>query len=92
MLKFFRQRYDLDERSEISYDEALDIVLGSWKDTDMVRDMLLIPNRIECMFSRIEVEDVDEKGHRMVLMAGLVNQMNDNFEYDEENFSRVKPV
>lgn len=54
-MKYYRVTEE--SRNEIPYSKALDIMLGSWKDNDMTRDMLSIPNKIRCQFSVIEVED-----------------------------------
>ena len=66
------------EKQEISYDKALDILLRSYRDNDMTRDMLTIPNRIQCLFSTIEV--TSDNG--MILMAGLYNMLPD-YSYDD---------
>lgn len=88
--EYFKQFKGKSERTEITYDQALDVVLGSWNDTDLVRDMLLTPNRIDCRFSVITVEEVSDDGNRRVLMAGCSNMINPDYEYNEEDFSRVK--
>lgn len=62
MLKYFKTYYEGDQKTEITYDEALNIMIGTWKDNDMTRDMLTIPNRIQCRFSRIDVEDHKDDG------------------------------
>lgn len=81
MLKYFR---NVDgNRQEISYDEALNILLGTWKDNDMTRDMLTIPNRIQCMFSYVDVEDHKGGNEIMVLMAGCYNILPPDVTYDD---------
>ena len=82
MLKYYRT---IDgNRQEITYDEALNILLGTWKDNDMTRDMLTIPNRIQCMFSCVDVEDYQDDKNIMVLMAGMYNMLPMNVAYDED--------
>ena len=66
-------------KDEITKDEALRIVLGSYRDNDMSRDMLTVPNLIHCRFSDIEVREGD-----MVLMAGLCNMLPDDVSYDDD--------
>lgn len=78
-MKYFKTNKETYERTEITRDEALDIVLGSWKNNQMTFDMLSRPNRIDCMYSIIETQSDDG----MVLMAGLWNQILDDVEYDE---------
>lgn len=82
MLKYYRT---IDgNRQEITYDEALNILLGTWKDNDMTRDMLTIPNRIQCMFSCVDVEYYQDDKNIMVLMAGMYNMLPMNVAYDED--------
>lgn len=84
MLKYYRIDKQNCTREEINYSRALFILLGSWKDNDMTRDMLTIPNRIHCIFSIIEVEDYQDDNNIMVLMAGMCNMLPMNIDYDEE--------
>lgn len=65
--------------SEISYDKALEIVLGTYRDCDITRDMLTIANNIDCRYSVITV--TDDNG--MALMAGLYNYTPTGVEYDD---------
>ena len=83
-MQYFRVDYVTGEKKEISYEKALDIMLGTWKDTEMTRDMLSIVNRIECRFSHIEVEEPTKYGQNKVLMAGLVNMIPMGAEYDDK--------
>ncbi len=46
-----------DEWKEISYDDALHTLLGSYKDNDEVRSLLNGNNMIPCAFSFIEAID-----------------------------------
>lgn len=82
-MKYFRRAKDEESRTEITYDEALNILLGTWKDSDMTRDMLTIPNNIECTFSNVYVQSDDG----IVCMAGLWNMIPD-IEYDEDGNHR----
>ena len=90
MLKYYKypRPYNPDTREEITKDEALHILLGTFKDCDMTRDLLTRVNRIECMYSTVEVEKVDENGRHMVLMAGLANELPRDVEYDD-NGNRI---
>ena len=78
-MKYFKQYYGQPERSRITYERALHTILGRWEDSDMVRDFLTIPNRIQCTYSCIEVES--DSG--MTLTSGLYNMLPDGIEYDE---------
>ena len=89
MLKYYRKGADEKEFKEISYEKALDIMLGSWKDSDMTRDMLSIPNWIRCRFSEIQVKEVDENGRAKCLMPGYWNMIPDDIVYDV-NCNRIK--
>lgn len=84
-LKYFRIPKDNPkEKKEITYGEALHILLGTWKDNKYPRAMLTIPNWIECRFSTIQVADYTDPQHPMVMMAGYVNVLPDGMEYEEE--------
>ena len=85
MLKYYKRMKDEDKREEISHDEALNVLLGSFRHNDMTRDMLTIPNRIICQFSEIEV--VDDRGNNdiRVLMAGLCNMLPMDTAYDDNS-------
>ena len=75
-LYYYRRSHETSEETEISYEKALDILLGSWKDNEMTRSMLTQPNNIQCRFSDVIVKE--GKGENcMVLMAGLWNQVPD---------------
>lgn len=83
-LKYFKRYHTDDGRKEITYEQALDTLLTTYRDNDMTRDMLTIPNNIICRFSTVYVEDHPENGMVMVLMAGLQNNLPMGAEYDEE--------
>lgn len=78
-MRYFKQYFGKTERKEITYDEALFTLLGSWKDCDLTRDLLTIPNRIQCGFSYVEVED--DKGNSVV--DGVYNMLPMNVYYDD---------
>ena len=73
-------------KKEITYEQALDRMLGAYKDSDMTRDMLTIPNRIWLGngYSYISVEQETEYGQNLVLMAGLWNDLPDGVAYDDD--------
>ena len=84
MLKYFKKSKGVNTpKVEVSYNEALNVLLGSFRDNDMTRDMLTIPNNILCAYSTIYVEDHAGK-MPMVLIAGLYNQLPMDVEYDED--------
>ena len=85
MLKYYKRYKDSKEEFEITYDEALNTMLGTWKDSDLTRDMLTIQNYIECMFSYIRVDNPDEK---LKPMPGIWNITPDDIEYDEITWMR----
>ena len=85
VLKYYKRMKDEDEEHEITYDEALRTLLGTWRDSDLTRDMLTIQNYIECMCSWIRVDDPSTT---MKPMPGLMNLAPDGIEYDEETWNR----
>lgn len=90
MLKYYRIPHDTrfalpDDGNEVDYDEALRVLLSVWRDCDMVRDFLTIPNVIPCRFSTIYVEDTES--HK-VPMPGAVYLIPAGAEYDD-NGNRV---
>jgi len=88
-MKYFKQTKGVNTpKVEISYDEALNVLLGSFRDNDMTRDMLTIPNRIICRYSVINVEQETEYGINLVSMAGLCNDIPFGVEYDD-NGNRI---
>ena len=90
MALVFRKKYHgKNEWKDITYEEAYDTLLTTFKDSDMTRDMLTIVNRIECRFSTVEVRDVREDGSVKTLIAGLHNLFPMDAEYDD-NCNRVK--
>lgn len=82
-MRYYKVLKSVGQREEVTYEEALRTVLGTFRDNDMTRDMLTVPNNINCQFSWVYVED-DSKKPTMVLMAGLWNMLPDDVEYDEE--------
>lgn len=59
-LKYYRKGHGEFERKEITYDKALSILLGTFRDNDMTRDMLTTANNIACHFSTVYVEEIWE--------------------------------
>lgn len=57
-----------DEWKEVSYEVALDTILGTYKDTPEVRSMLTIGNYIPCRYADIRVLTDDG----MTAMPGLM--------------------
>lgn len=90
-LRYFKTYLGESEAKEISYDDALSVLLGTWKDSDMTRDMLSIVNRIQNRFSTIDVKEYDDEfpDHPKVLMAGLYNMLPLGVEYDD-NCNRIQ--
>lgn len=86
MLKYYKRMKDEDKEQEITYDEALRTMLGTWRDSDLTRDMLTIQNYIECTYSWIRVDDPSTT---MKPMPGLWNLAPDGIEYDEETWNRI---
>ena len=74
----------------ITREKALDIVHGTYRDCDQINDMLLIPNRIRCQYSDIEVYNEDENGKCIRLRDGEWAVPNPDYEYDEDTGKRVE--
>lgn len=66
-MKYMKKFRGEENWTEVSYDDALYSVLGSYNDTAEVRSMLTIGNYIPCLFAEIRV--YDDNG--MTSMAGL---------------------
>lgn len=88
-LKYYRKGHGESPREEITYDKALSILLGTYRDNDMTRDMLTTANNIVCRYSTVYVEEIWDNDMIMVLMAGLQNMLPMGVEYDEEG-NRIK--
>ena len=86
VLKYYKRMKDEDEEHEITYDEALRTLLGTWRDSDLTRDMLTIQNYIECMCSWIRVDDPSTT---MKPMPGMWNLAPAGIEYDEDTWNRI---
>ena len=78
MLKYLKQFKGQDDWEEIDHDAALATLLTTFRDCDMTRDMLTIPNWIPCRFSTIQVRFGD-----VVAMPGLTCLLPMDKEYDE---------
>ena len=79
-MRYFRVSKDHSFSEEITYDDALWVLLGTYGDNDTTRDMLTIPNRIPCKYSVIDV--ISDDG--MCLMAGLQMMLPDGIEYGSD--------
>lgn len=86
-MKYFRYDYVTGEREEIDFHKAHDILLTTYRDNEMTLDMLTIPNRIECRFSRVDVEDHTTSIPK-VPVPGLYNLLPMDAEYDD-NGNRI---
>lgn len=80
-MKYMIINRETAERRLADYDEALRIALGSYRDNDMTRDMLTIPNHIQCVFSTILVR---EGGGDFETPVGAFNELPEGIEYDED--------
>ena len=78
MLEFRRKYHDEKDWETIDHDEALNTLLTTFKDNDMTRDMLTVPNWIPCRFATIQV-----KKDGMVLMPGLSCALPPENRYDD---------
>lgn len=86
MLRYYKRYNGENSEQEISYEQALDTVLGTFEDDDATRDMLTVQNYIVCMVSTIRVDDPDNP---LKPMPGLWNQLPEGVEYDS-HFMRIK--
>ena len=83
-MKYFRLDYLDNTAKELTYEKALEIVLGTFEDSDLTHDMLTTPNRIKCRYSIIAVTgDPNEDGLYLVPRPGLYNLIPDGAFYDE---------
>ena len=85
MLKYYRIPHDTrfpaaEDGEEVTYDEALKVLLTVWRDCDMTRDFLTIPNVIPCRFSTIHVVDTDST---MMPAPGATYLVPAGAEYDD---------
>lgn len=58
-MRYYKTYHGEDQENEITYDEALQTLLGTYNDNDITRDMLKEPNAIPCMCSTITVINAD---------------------------------
>lgn len=56
-MRYMKRFKSEDEWFEVSRKDALNAILGTYKDSLEVRSMLSIPNYIPCVFSEIRVFD-----------------------------------
>ena len=54
-MKYLKKFKNKDEWFEVTYEKALDTVLGSYNDCEDIRDLLQTAGEIPCMFSFIKV-------------------------------------
>lgn len=60
MIMKYRKRFvDSDEWKDVSYEQALHALLGTYRDNDITREMLTMEGIIPCMFSEVEVYVAD---------------------------------
>ena len=83
VLRYYKKYNGENEWVEVSREKALDSLLTTYRDNDMTRDMLTIPNRIEYRFGTIEVKEHKENGSVVVLAPGLCNMLPIYVEYTE---------
>ena len=81
-MKYFSEFRDSDEKKEISKEEALHKILGTFRDCDEVRDWLTIPNCIVCVFSTIYVVNDDECDFNLLLLRGT--QSREDVRYNDK--------
>lgn len=55
MCKFLAKHHTEEDWREITYEEALDILFGTYKDNREVRGWLDDPGTIQCLYSEIKV-------------------------------------
>ena len=67
-MKYMKRFKGEEEWIEVTHEQALNTVLGSYVDNDDVRSMLTIGNYIPCQFSEIRIYDDDG----LTAMAGLM--------------------
>lgn len=88
VLKYYR-RYGIDETwEEITYEQALRSLISTYKDNDMTRDMLTIPNRIVYRFGEIEVKEHCDDGKVFVLAPGLSHALPIGVKYKKDGNHR----
>ena len=85
MLRYYKRFKGEDTEKEITREDALRTLLGTYRDNDMTRDMLTVQNYIETRFSFIRVDDPENP---LKPMPGLWNILPDGVEYDEDTGMR----
>lgn len=85
MLRYYKRFNGEETEQEITREDALRTLLGTYRDNDMTRDMLTVQNYIETRFSFIRVDDPENP---MKPMPGLWNLLPDGVEYDEDTGMR----
>ena len=87
-LRYFMRWKEDGQETEVSKEEALEALLTIYKDTDVTRDMLTLPNRIQGVYWDMVVKRECD-GTFMVLIPGLWNQTPVGVRYDD-NGMRIK--
>ncbi len=83
-MKYIRIDKLTGKREEITYEKALSILLGCYRDNDMTRDWLTVLNYIPCNYSDVEV--VGDNGEQLFRPIQTVTI---GYQYDE-NGNRIK--
>ena len=78
-MKYLKKMKSSERWVEVGYNEALNSVLGTYKDNPATRSMLTIGNYIPCVYADIRV--FDDNG--MTAMAGLYNLLPDGVVWEE---------
>lgn len=85
MLRYYKRFKGEETEQEITREDALRTLLGTYRDNDMTRDMLTVQNYIEIRFSFIRVDDPENP---LKPMPGLWNILPDDAVYDEDTGMR----
>lgn len=80
IMEYYKRYYDnYAIGKKITREEALETLLSTYRDCDMTRDMLTVPNRIKTPYCDIYVI-----GNGLTVMAGLYNVVPDGVKYDKD--------
>lgn len=85
MLRYYKRFKGEETEQEITREDALRTLLGTYRDNDMTRDMLTVQNYIETQWSFIRVDDPESE---LKPMPGLWNLLPDGVEYDPDTGMR----
>lgn len=90
LLLKYEYHWDSEKQEEITYDQALKLVLNVYQDNDVSRDWLLRANHIDLRESYISVMQYNwETEAWTCLMPGFSNFVPEGWEYDEETGERI---